>query len=45
MATPKGSTWWCELCGIEVWIRGTPKRQRCASCRKWMVRRWPPKKG
>jgi len=45
MATPTGSTWWCELCQLEVWVAHQPKRLRHVVCRKWMVRRWPPTKG
>ena len=33
-----GSTWFCELCQVEVWVRHQPQRQRCKRCRKWMVR-------
>jgi hypothetical protein len=40
-----GSVWYCELCQVEVWVAHVPKRLRHTLCRKWMVRRWPPKKG
>jgi hypothetical protein len=33
-----GSTWYCGLCQITVWIRSTPTRQRCRLCRKFMTR-------
>jgi hypothetical protein len=33
MSAPTGSTWWCELCQIEVWLAHQAKRQRCRSCR------------
>jgi hypothetical protein len=38
MATPTGSTWYCELCQVEVWVNHVPQRWRCRMCRKWMVR-------
>jgi hypothetical protein len=38
MSPSGGSTWWCELCQVEVWVRYVPKRQRHAVCWKWMVR-------
>jgi hypothetical protein len=38
MATLRGSTWYCELCQIEVWVHHVPKRLRHVVCRKWMVR-------
>jgi hypothetical protein len=38
MATLTGSTWWCELCRVEVWVCDVPKWQRHMVCRKWMVR-------
>jgi hypothetical protein len=37
--TPSGSTWWCTLCQIEVWVRHSPKRLRHTVFRKWMVRK------
>jgi hypothetical protein len=41
MSPQTGSTWYCELCQVEVWVRHVPKRRRCRLCRKWMVRVWP----
>jgi hypothetical protein len=41
MATLRGSTWSCELCQIEVWVRHVPKRLRHVVYRKWMVRVQP----
>jgi hypothetical protein len=38
MSAPTGSTWYCERCQIEVWVRHVPTRQRHRVCRKWMVR-------
>jgi hypothetical protein len=38
MATSTGSTWRCELCQVEVWVRQVPRRLRHTLCRKWMVR-------
>jgi hypothetical protein len=37
--TPSGSTWWCELCQVTVWVGHAPKRLRHTVCRKWMVRK------
>jgi hypothetical protein len=42
---PSGSTWWCELCQVEVWVAHVPKRLRHAACQKFMTRVWPQKKG
>jgi len=33
-----GSTWFCEVCMIEVWLAHQPKRRRCRLCRQWMTR-------
>jgi hypothetical protein len=33
-----GSTWYCELCHVMVWVAHIPTRLRHALCRKWMVR-------
>jgi hypothetical protein len=41
MATPTGSTGYCELGQVAVWVRHVPQRWRCRMCRKWMVRVWP----
>ena len=41
MAPSTGSTWFCALCGVEVWVARQLKRRRCRLCRKWMVRVWP----
>jgi len=38
MSAPTGSTWFCELCRVEVWVRHVPTRLRCRLCRKWMTR-------
>jgi hypothetical protein len=35
---PRGSTWWCELCQVTVWVRHVPKRWCCRLRRKWMTR-------
>ena len=45
MAISAGSTWWCELCQVEVWVAHQPTRLRHVVCRKWMTRVWPQKKG
>jgi hypothetical protein len=37
--SPSGSTWWCELCMVEVRLVHVPTRWRCRLCRKWMVRK------
>jgi hypothetical protein len=38
MAKPQGaSLWYCELCKIQVWIKGRPSRLRHAVCRKWLT--------
>jgi hypothetical protein len=33
-----GSTWYCELCRVSVWVAYVPKRLRHVVCRKWMTR-------
>jgi hypothetical protein len=38
MSPQMGSTWYCELCQVEVWVNHVPMRWRCRRCRKWMVR-------
>jgi hypothetical protein len=38
MSPSGGSTWYCELCQVTVWVAPQPKRLRHIVCRKWMVR-------
>jgi len=33
-----GSIWWCETCGVGVWVCHAPKRLRHSACRHWMRR-------
>jgi hypothetical protein len=34
MSDQTGSTWWCALCQVTVWVRHAPKRRRYQRCRK-----------
>jgi len=45
MAPSGGSTWYCELCQVTVWVAHQPKRLRHVVCRKFMTRVRPQKKG
>ena len=38
MVASAGSTWWCEVCARQVWVRQAPKRLRCRLCWHWMTR-------